>query len=298
MPPTETPGLKRPLITARHVILVLALSVTALFAAKAGPSARRAIFKATGVVRTEGLKFHLDPRDEVITETILQYGTWEKSETEVVRRLLRPGDTFVDVGANVGWYTLIASRAVGETGRVIAFEPAPGSYSLLAQNAKDNGCRNVILESKALSDKRGTLRLNIGATNKGHNSIISSSLTKGFVDVEALPLDEYLKDLPGKIDLIKIDTEGAEGFILNGMTQTFRKNPKMAVIMEYFPTLIRKAGFDPAAILHDFYRQGYTVRIIALGTGRTNKMEESDMAEMTSTLEKNGEYTNILVDRP
>ena len=87
------------------------------------------------------------------------------------------------------------------------------------------------------------------------------------VTVEALPLDEYLKDVAGEIALIKIDVEGAEGFVLKGMQETFRKNPRMALLMEFYPTLIRRGGSDPVEMLHNFYAE----HDIGLATGNCNR---------------------------
>jgi FkbM family methyltransferase len=282
-------------ITAPRIITVMAVSVALLVTLNAGQIGRRVRFKATGLVQADGFTLRLDPKDEIITQAILRDGSWEKSETAVIRRLLQPGDTFVDVGANMGWYTLVASKAVGSTGRVISFEPAPSSYSLLQRNVKDNGCRNTTLEAKALSDKRGTLRLHLGETNKGHNSIIKSSATRGFVDVEALTLDEYLGSVPGVISLVKIDTEGAEGFILDGMAETFKRNPGMALVMEYHPSLMRLAGFDPEKVLGKFYGRGYTVEAIEPETGRTKQIKVDNIKPLTSALEKYNAFVNILL---
>ena len=81
---------------------------------------------------------------------VLSSGTYEPEETRLFRSKCRPGDTVIDVGANVGWYTVIASKLVGKKGRVIAFEPEPVNFAILKKNVLANGCENVILELKAL----------------------------------------------------------------------------------------------------------------------------------------------------
>lgn len=288
----------RPRKGALRIIVVFSVAVACMLATNAGQLNRRARYLATGTVTTEGFTIRLDPTDKVITQAIIRDGIWEKAETEVIKSLLRPGDTFIDVGANVGWYTLVASKAVGDRGRVIAFEPAPGSLEVLVRNVKENGVRNTKVEGKALSNKPGKLRLHIGATNKGHNSILGSTATDGFVDVEAVTLDDYLRTVDGRVRLIKIDTEGAEGFILEGMRETFDRNPQMKVVMEYHPSLMRQAGFDPATIVSGFYRRGYEVLAIEPGTGKTIPIKENRLADLTAELEKGQAFVNLLVTRP
>ena len=102
-----------------------------------------------------GIKMYLDPTDKVITPTMLVLGNWEPSETSWFLRVVKPGDTFVDVGANAGYYTIIGSRLVGEKGKVYAFEPEPAMFALLEKNVRLNGLTNVVLERKALSNKQG-----------------------------------------------------------------------------------------------------------------------------------------------
>ena len=118
-----------------------------------------------------GLKMYLDPTDEVMTPTILVIGNWETAETSWFLRIVKPGDTVVDAGANTGYYTLIGSRLVGDKGKVYAFEPEPANFELLQKNVRLNGLSNVVLERKALSNRNGTLKLFIADKNKGDHRI-------------------------------------------------------------------------------------------------------------------------------
>src|SRR5262249_40354032 len=129
-----------------------------------------------------------------------------------------------------------------------------------------NRCRNAVVESKALSDHRGTLTLHFNSLNKGNHSIIKSNLENpddGAIEVEAVSLDEYFRNHPGEITLVKIDTEGAEGFILDGMRETMLRHPRMAIILEFNPLFIRQAGFDPEAMLRRFHDAGYAIQNIS-----------------------------------
>jgi FkbM family methyltransferase len=285
-------------LMARRVSLVLALLVCFLLALFVGPQGRRVRFGLTGTVRAEGLTLLLDPKDKVITPFILDHGAYEPAETAVFRSLLRPGETFIDVGANIGWYTVLASRIVGPKGRVIAFEPAPGSFDLLRRNAELNGCRNVILEPKALSKEPGTLRLHLDDVNRGHHSILKLPELKRTIEVPAVRLDDYLKDDDHAISLIKIDTEGAEGFVLAGMAETLRRHPRMAIILEFFPRLLRLSGYEPEAFLRQFVELGYEIEVIEASSGKLVPIHSARIESVTDLLDERDEYVNLLIKRP
>ena len=99
----------------------------------------------------------VDLRDSAVATHLFVSKTWEPEETKLVSRLLEEGDVFVDVGANLGYFTLIASDAVGKTGRVFAFEPEPNNFSLLQKNVEVNKCANVCCERKAVSTQTSRL---------------------------------------------------------------------------------------------------------------------------------------------
>ena len=285
-------------LTARRLIVYLAVLVVVLLGNFGLRHHRHIRFLFTREARAEGLTFKLDPQDKMVTLHILDHGNYEPGETKVFRSLLKPGDTFIDVGANIGWYALIASKIVGPSGRVIAFEPAPASFALMRRNAQINDCRNTTLVEKALSDKKGTLRLNLGETNKAHNSILKTAETRDSVEVEANTLDEYLEGDEGEIALIKMDVEGAEGFVLAGMRKTLEKHPKTAIIMEFFPSLLRQAGFDPGAMLREFQASGYEIQDIDEATGDLTPIREDRIRSLVESLEKGGAHINVLIKRP
>jgi len=198
-----------------------------------------------------GIKMYLDPRDSVITPTILSTGSWEADETAWFLRSVKPGDTFVDVGANVGYYTIIGSRLVGDKGKVYAFEPEPESFALLQKNVRLNGLTNVVLEQKALSNRKGVIKLFIADLNKGDHRIYQpEGESRPSVEVEAVRLDEYFKGQKRGIDVLKMDTQGAEGVILEGMTGLLEGRPDgPTIFMEFWPHALKEMGTDPGALL-------------------------------------------------
>src|SRR4051812_9741673 len=109
-------------VTARRIIYLLLAVLAVLLVLLSGAIYRHLAFRATGRVTLDGNVFYLDPDDKVMTRKILRWGTWEPVETRLLLEELRPGDSFVDVGASFGYYTVLGSRRVGPDGTVLAFE--------------------------------------------------------------------------------------------------------------------------------------------------------------------------------
>lgn len=141
-------------------------------------------------------------------------GTYEPEQTRLFGEQLRPGATLLDVGAHVGYYTLLAARLVGSGGRVYAFEPNPRNCEFLRRHVAANGCANVRVEEAAVADTNGVARFDFG-TGSGTGHLAES----GAVEVRTLRLDDFCHDHDVKPDAIKIDVEGAELDVLRGAEQ-------------------------------------------------------------------------------
>jgi FkbM family methyltransferase len=145
---------------------------------------------------------------------------------QALRQILAPGDSFVDAGANIGVYTLLASRLVGSTGRVIAVEMMPGTAAILRRHVEDNGCANVEIIEQALSDRAGdkvTARVPVGkygqasiAQHEAHEQQIEER------EVQTTTLDQVCREID-QIRLMKLDVEGAELRALAGGHLTLKK---------------------------------------------------------------------------
>jgi FkbM family methyltransferase len=282
-PPTSKPA--RGVHPVRLMTIALLLCATALATYGIARDCRRIRLRVTGQVDAQGSTFYLHPGDNYLTQLILNTGEYEPEETRLVRRILKDGDVFLDVGANIGWYSVHASKLVGEKGQVIAFEPEPRNLDMLKRNVRANGLKNVVVEGVALSNAEGSFKLYLEAGNLGMHSLVEEHGGKSFVNVKTVRLDDYWKDR-GDIKLVKIDTEGAEGMILDGMRETLAKQKGLELIVEFAPRRLEKSGYDPDKVLGDLYKLGYKAsqideeegRVVFLGTPLTKdiKMNEAD----------------------
>jgi len=156
---------------------------------------------------------------ELVNRSIFLYGTFEISETRLVQAFLRPGMTFLDVGAHVGYYTLIGARLVGDSGRVFSFEPGAETRALLAANVSRNAFQNVQIRAEALSEATGAVGFypSAEAGNYGVSSIVAPPDGRPApVTVASVSLDDFVVGIGGRIDLVKMDVEGAELQVIRG----------------------------------------------------------------------------------
>jgi FkbM family methyltransferase len=200
-------------------------------------------------VEVHGQKMWLDLEDR--TQLSIAVGTHEKEAFGLFCSMIMPSQTVVDIGANVGFYTLAAARAVGPQGRVLAFEPEPRNCERIRRNLEANGHHNVTLCQMAVSDRSGRARLFLGS-DCGIHSLLRERASGEALEVEVVSLDDYLERHDLTPDLIKIDAEGVELQVLRGMQRTLARFPNMAVICEIYdpnPEVVRRKKAEAMALL-------------------------------------------------
>lgn len=185
------------------------------------------------VVRTSfGIQLVVIPYS-VIGRTLLRHGIWEGSTTMFLLKQLKPGNVFVDVGANIGYYTCLAASKVGSEGVVVAFEPEPITYKILKLNVNLNRLSNVLCEPYAVDLRDDTSLLYINPAETGGHSLIPKVSGMRAVVVNTISLGSYFsrQKLPLP-DFVKIDVEGAELRVLLGMGKILEKVVNTKIIIE------------------------------------------------------------------
>lgn len=183
-------------------------------------------------VTIDGQVMHLDAQDPLCLSL---NGYYERNETAMVKRLVKPGMKAADIGANIGYYTLLLAKLVGPDGMVYSVEPMEKNYRLLQQNIKENGHRNVISHMSALSSASGTVFLSPTKNTAGFY------LGTAGIPIEAMRGDDLI---PGNLDFVKIDIEGAEGMAFEGMRRIL-SSPSVLVMFEYNAKAVKNVGADP-----------------------------------------------------
>jgi len=206
-----------------------------------------------------GATFVCDLHDTISREVCLT-GRYEPQETQLAQRLLGPGMAVADVGANWGYFTLVCAHLVGAAGRVIALEPHPRLASLLAQNVAANALPQVEV-IRVAAGARSEPRLFVGFDEQGGNWGVSRAARASDVpefECQSAALDALLDDrAAGRIDLVKIDIEGAEGDAIRGMAAGLERRRYRYAIIECHPTELERLGTSIGDALAPFRAAGY-----------------------------------------
>lgn len=215
-------------------------------------------FRKPLAITLDGFKLYVRLDDWAVGARIAVKRTYEPLVTRTIQQFLHEGTVFVDVGANIGYYTMMAAARVGSTGKVIAFEPNPANCQLIQQSTALNAFRTIDLHPYAVSDRRGTAGFNDDDSN-GRVTREQDETPK--YKVETVDLDTFLATEP-RIDVLKMDIEGFEGRALQGMKVLLRQH--MPIIISEFNagSMERISGVKPEAYLDQLRELGYTIAVI------------------------------------
>jgi FkbM family methyltransferase len=203
-------------------------------------------------------RFICDLSDEIAREVCLT-GYYEPPVTRLMQRRLHAGGAMVDVGANWGYFSLLAAAAVGTAGHVVALEPDPRQFLALDSNIRLNGFTQVTaIRQAAAAGAGGALLLGYAddAANRGISRLGSSSPDRPSFEVECTAVDSVIRDLP-RVDTIKVDVEGAEIDVLRGMKDGLSSRRYASIFLELHPEQLADRGESADACLRLLLDAGY-----------------------------------------
>jgi FkbM family methyltransferase len=188
--------------------------------------------------------------DQIISARLRSEGCWEEYETQLTLQHLHTGDVYVDVGANIGYYTVVAAKKVGAQGKVIAYEPDPINLALLKTNVAMNALPQVQIFPYALYDKNEEGKLYLSDDNFGDHRVYASPQQRESRAITLVHGGEHVGKQTQHIDFLKIDTQGAEFFVVNGLKELIHANRNhLRMILEFCPYGIRHSGADGKQLL-------------------------------------------------
>jgi FkbM family methyltransferase len=205
-----------------------------------------------------GFGMYVDSEDRFISQSIIEHAIYEPHVTAALKRELREDHVFLDIGASIGWYTLLAASIL-RRGKVIAVEPLYSNLQLLYQNLIRNEFRNVFVFPYAATDQSAVLQLNFVQTNAYVTA--ANNTSHAYRYVQGVKLDDILGQEP-KIDVVKIDIEGHEPFALKGMDGLIRQH-RPILVSEYHPKALRAhSNLEPCSYLRSILDFGYQLSVI------------------------------------
>lgn len=232
-----------------------------------------------------------DRADEVIRPYVERSGTWEAAEGRLLLSLARPGMRFLDVGANIGYFSLlIAKHAPGAT--IDAVEPEPGNARLLAMNLWHNEVEAAIWPL-ALSGGERSLPLQLTEHNAGDTRTHAARTRQWYETVAVAARGDDLFGARG-FDLVKVDVQGFELDVLQGMPKTIDRSPGIAVVAEFWPKALRDRKVDPYTVLRSYREMGFTIV-----TQVEDQLRQIEDPEIIAICDEAGEWgqVNLLLRR-
>lgn len=240
-----------------------------------------------------GLRILVDTRSMDVGIHLLTLGAWEPNYMALFDKLLKPGDTVLDIGANHGVYALHAAMAVGPKGKVHAFEPNPRLARLVDFSMKLNGFGDyAALHPFAVSDAAGIARLVFSDAFSGGGAISGdqSNAAQEGVECNLVALDSFFDDPDFKVDVIKMDVEGHEGLALRGMRRLLGRSQEVKIMMEFGPDMMARAGVGAEEILAMLRGIGFNMWLIGAG-GELHATSADDLLAASDAIQ------NILLAR-
>jgi FkbM family methyltransferase len=202
--------------------------------------------------------------------------------------------TFLDIGANCGYYTALFLSRSGPESRVIAIEPDPQCFAFLERTVAANQGRNVTCLRMAASDGCGTARLYRNLDNRGDNRLYANDLATSFCEVETDTVDSMLERLGVRsVNLVKLDVQGFEGKVLRGMRKTLAEAPRLILMSEFWPHGLAQGGTDPSWVVEFLEGMGFHLFLLG-GRGKLREMEQSGRVIRSY---RGRRYTNIVATK-
>ena len=239
-------------------------------------------------------------QDQYVSRRIRETGIWEPYETSLVQRLLRPGDVFVDVGANIGYFSILAASIVGSQGAVFAFEPDPENCRLLrANSALNNFEQQITVVEAALSDRAGVGELFLSTDNLGDHQVYAGAERRNSLPIALVQGSDFLQQHLQRIDLLKVDTQGSEFQVIAGLMPLLVKlavAPR--IILELTPHSLREAGASGRALIELLANLAQPMWIIDHVEGQLAASSAEELAQWCDNWDKVAEargFMNILV---
>ncbi|MBN8943062.1 MAG: FkbM family methyltransferase [Rhizobiales bacterium] len=203
-------------------------------------------------------------RDDYVSTNIRDQGLWEPFETDLFLGQIASGDTVVDIGANIGWYSVLASLQAGPGGSVLSFEPSDENFAILARNLRRNGLTNVHAYRAAIGSEDTKGELYLSETNRGDHQLNSPDDTRSSEKVSVRSLAGVLRGLKSRPSVLKIDTQGSEQRILQTVSPSDLSDT--TIFIEFWPHGLTRSGSSVDGLLGILSSLGHGIFIIDHGT--------------------------------
>jgi FkbM family methyltransferase len=215
--------------------------------------------RGTQKVNRDNITWFLDTSDHIQWH-LFYYGIYEPEETRWIKQYIQPGMVVFDVGANIGYYSVIMSKLIGPNGMIHSFEAATAAFNRLKEHINVNHCKNTIIYHSAISDRNGQCIIYCADNaNTGESSLKSFDGFKKKETVSCFTLDSYIeKKNINKVDFIKVDVEGAEMLVIDGAMSLLKRH-RPTIMLEINPSYLFRMGANTDNLILTMKHAGYNM---------------------------------------
>lgn len=236
----------------------------------------------------ENIKFSGLLSDTGVFSVLSTLKAYENFEITLFKSMLKQNMNVIDAGANFGFYSLIAAKEAPE-GKIYSFEPDPINFSLLKHNIEQNGFKNIIPFQVALSDKLGKATLFTNKYNLGDHSISVKNITypQGKISVDTTTLDQLMEThkIKHKVDIIKIDVQGADALVIKGAMKLLKSN-NVKVFLEFWPIGLLNTGSDPRELINQLTKLSFKIKYLDTKERRLIRVTADDLLKICAVKAK------------
>ena len=246
------------------------------------------------------VKLYIHPEgDHCVSTTLRQNHIWEAYETALVSRYVNAGDVFLDVGANLGYYAVLAGHLVGTRGQVLAYEPERRNFELLQRNIGLNQLNNVTTFHAALTDANGEGALYLNPDNFGDHQIYDNGESRHRQTIQLLNAYSHITERCEHINFVKLDTQGAEARIIESLTPLLIQNrTHLFMIVECWPAGLKRAGDSACELVERLNNLGMNMSIIDHLSHRLIPVDKALLLEWVNEVDSspgNEGFINLLL---
>jgi len=239
-------------------------------------------------VEVFGQTLYLDTQDSL---NLSIHGIHEPDETRLIQDRVSEGDVALDLGAHIGYFTLLLAQTVGPGGSVFAFEPHPDNAALLKRSVDANHLEHVVIEEAAVAGESGNVALSLSRDGSVDHRILPGMTERPPRTVQAWALDDYFTE-PQRVDFIKMDLQGAEGLALKGMHRLIGQQDRLTLMTEFEPWGLEQAGTGAHAYLTSLAGLGFVIYDLNGPSGLETPVDPDGLAAAYPPIKDR--FTNLL----
>jgi len=213
---------------------------------------------------------------------------YEKDTVALCKKVIKPGMNIIDVGAHIGYYSILFSNLIGKNGTVYAFEPEPKHFEFLKKNVQGYSNTKIIL--KAVSNKSSIVEFYVSKGKTGCDSLFPADFREEKIRVNTITLDSFISEIGfPEINLVKIDIEGAEPYAIAGMKKLLNLNKDLMLIIEFCPKNLILASTEPIEFLKDLHQLGFNIYLVR-EKGEIELLKQNDIFQEISLIKQQKYY--------